>query len=73
MTTFSRRIPSDFPHRASIISSLLETIRLRIIESPDARPAILQFTAELLNQIPMDDSLLLSVKVARVKIERWEG
>lgn len=73
VTTFSRRIPSDFPHRASIISSLLETIRLRIIESPDARPAILQFTAELLNQIPMDDSLLLSVKVARVKIERWEG
>lgn len=71
MTTFSRRIPLDFPHRSSIISSLLETIRLRITESPESRAIILQFVAELLNHIPIDDGLLLSVKVARVKIERW--
>lgn len=71
VTTFSRRIPLDSPHRTSIISSLLETIRLRIIESPESRAAILQFVAELLNHISIDDGLLLSVKVARVKIERW--
>lgn len=72
VTMFARRIPGEFIHRSSIISSLLETIRLRVIASPDARDPILQYVAILLNQISIDDSLLLSVKVARVKIERWE-
>jgi hypothetical protein len=50
----------------------LEVIRLRILVSPLSRGEILQFAAELLNEIRIDNSLLLSVKVARVKIERWE-
>lgn len=73
VTIFARRIPLDHPHRSPIISSLLETIRLRIEESPVARAPILQYAAELLNHTLIDQTLLLSVKIARVKIERWEG
>ena len=72
VTIFARRIPQDFPDRYAIISSLLETIRLRIEASPLERYAILDYIAKLLNSINIDDSLMLSVKVARVKIERWE-
>lgn len=71
VTSFSRRIPLDSSQRTGIISSLLETIRLRVIESPESRNDILQYTADLLNQIRIDDTLLISVKVARVKIDRW--
>lgn len=72
VTIFARRIPLDHPQRISMISSLLETIRIRIEESPDDRATILQYAAELLNHTLIDQTLLLSVKIARVKIERWE-
>ncbi len=71
VTTFVRRI-WEHSQRTGIASSLLETIRLRIVLSPESRGAILQFAAELLNAITIDGAILLSVKVARVKIERWE-
>ena len=73
VTIFARRIPEDTPLRFAIISSLLESIRLRIIESPDSRSAILQYVAELLMHIRIDAALMLSVKVARVKIEQWKS
>ncbi len=74
VTTFARRIPEEYVHRSSIISSLLETIRLRVIASPGNRDAILLFVARELNNLTVNEStLLLSVKVVRVKIERWEG
>jgi hypothetical protein len=71
VTIFARRIPEDTHMRFAIISSLLESIRLRIIASPESRGAILQYTAELLMNIRIDATLMLSVKVARVKIEQW--
>ena len=73
VTIFARRIPEDFPMRYALISSLLESIRLRIIENPESRRDILQYTAELLMHIHIDESLTLSVKVARVKIEGWKA
>lgn len=74
VTTFARRIPEEYVHRSSIISSLLETIRLRVVASPGNRDAILLFVARELNNLTVSEStLLLSVKVVRVKIERWEG
>jgi hypothetical protein len=73
VTIFARRIPEDIPMRFALISSLLESIRLRIIESPESRREILQYTAELLMHIRIDASLTLSVKIARVKIEGWKG
>jgi hypothetical protein len=73
VTIFARRIPEDTPMKFAIISSLLESIRLRIIASPESRGAILQYTAELLMNIRIDASLMLSVKVARVKIDGWKG
>lgn len=60
------------PHRSGIISSLLEVIRLRVLASPESHGLILQFAAELLNDIRIDESLLLSIKTARIKIQRWE-
>ncbi len=72
VTIFARRIPQDYPERYAIISSLLETIRISIEASPLERYALLDYTAKLLNNINIDESLMLSVKVARVKIERWE-
>jgi hypothetical protein len=72
VTIFARRIPEDTPLKFAIISSLLESIRLRIIESPELRKEILQYVAELLMHIRIDASLMLSVKVARVKIEQWK-
>ena len=72
VTIFSRRIPEDFPMRYAIISSLLEVIRLRILKNPESREDILQYTAELLMHIKIDEAILLSVKVARVKIEGWK-
>jgi hypothetical protein len=72
VTIFARRIPEDYKDKYAIISSLLETIRLRIESSPLDRDVILDFVAKLLNSINIDESLMLSVKVARVKVERWE-
>ncbi len=72
VTIFARRIWEEDPDKYAIISSLLETIRLRIEASPEDRDAILDFVAKLLNSVKIDESLMLSVKVARVKIERWE-
>lgn len=72
VTIFARRIWEEDPDKYAIISSLLETIRLRIEASPEDRDAILDFVAKLLNNVKIDESLMLSVKVARVKIERWE-
>ena len=74
VTTFARRISEEFLQKYAIISSLLETIRLRVVASPESREAILDFVARELNEIIVDEKiLLLSVKVVRVKIERWEG
>ena len=72
MTIFARRIPGNYPMRFALISSLMETIRLRIVVSPASRHAILDFVARLLMNIVIDERLSLSVKVARVKIEMWE-
>jgi hypothetical protein len=73
VTIFARRIPEGTPMRFDLISSLLESIRLRVIETPELRKEILQYTAELLMHIRIDASLTLSVKVARVKIEGWKA
>lgn len=71
VTTFGRRIPESFPSKFAIISSLLEVIRIRIMETPEKRDEILLFVARELNALVVDQStLLLSVKVLRVKIER---
>lgn len=71
MTTFGRRISESFPSKFAIISSLLEVIRIRIMETPEKRDEILLFVARELNALVVDQStLLLSVKVLRVKIER---
>jgi hypothetical protein len=72
VTIFARRISEDHVDKYAIISSLLETIRHRIERTPEYRDAILDFVAKLLNGINIDESLMLSVKVARVKMERWE-
>jgi hypothetical protein len=72
VTIFARRIPDEYDNKHAITSSLLETIRLRIEETPSDRDAILDFVAKLLNNVKIDDSLMISVKVVRVKIERWE-
>ena len=72
VTIFARRIREEDSDKYAIVSSLLETIRLRIEVSPSDRDAILDFVAKLLNSIKIDESLMLSVKVARVKVERWE-
>ncbi|MFZ2256038.1 MAG: hypothetical protein WAW59_01445 [Patescibacteria group bacterium] len=65
-------MPETTPMRHAIISSLLESIRLAILANPESRKEILQYTAELLMHIRIDESLILSVKVARVKIEGWK-
>ena len=72
VTIFARRIPETTPMRYALISSLMEVIRLRIVKNPESRKEILQYTAELLMHIRIDESLTLSVKVARVKIEGWK-
>ncbi len=72
VTIFARRIPEGTPMKFAIISSLLEVIRLRIMKNPESKREILQYTAELLMHIRIDSSLMLSVKVARVKIEGWK-
>lgn len=71
VTIFSRRIPDTFDGKFAILSSLLETIRIAIEENQNDRDEILDFSAKILNGISIDESLSLSVKVARVKIERW--
>lgn len=70
VTNFSRRIPDDFSWKSSIISSLLETIRLAIEKEPHEQNVILDYAARLLNSLKIDESLPVSVKVVRVKIER---
>ena len=73
MTIFARRIPESFAQKYALISSLLEVIRIRITETPEKRDTILLFVARELNALDIEESsLLLSVKVLRVKIERWE-
>jgi hypothetical protein len=72
VTIFSRRIPDTTHEKFAMLSSLLETIRIAIVNQPQERKAILDFAAKLLNNIKIDESLSLSVKVARVKIEMWE-
>lgn len=72
VTIFARRIREENENKYAIISSLLETIRIRIESSPSDRDSILDFVAKLLNSVKIDESLMVSVKVARVKIERWE-
>lgn len=72
VTIFSRRLSEATEGKSSILSSLLETIRIAIVNQPHERRAILDFAAKLLNEIKIDESLSLSVKVARIKIERWE-
>lgn len=73
VTIFSRRIPDSTHDKFSLLSSLLETIRIAIVNQPQERKVILDFVAKLLNGIKIDESLPLSVKVARVKIERWDS
>lgn len=73
VTIFSRRIPDTTFDKFSLLSSLLETIRIAIVNQPQERKLILDFVAKLLNDIKIDESLPLSVKVARVKIERWDS
>ena len=73
VTIFSRRIPDTTHEKFSLLSSLLETIRIAIVNQPQERKLILDFVAKLLNGIKIDESLPLSVKVARVKIERWDS
>ena len=73
VTIFSRRIPETIEGKSSILSSLLETIRITVVNRPQERKMILDFVAKLLNEIQIDESLSLAVKVARVRIERWEN
>ena len=73
VTIFARRIPESFAQKYALISSLLEVIRIRITETPEKRDTILLFIARELNALDIEESsLLLSIKVLRVKIERWE-
>ena len=73
MTIFAKRLDDrQYPNKSAIIASLLETIRLRIVASPDAREKILLFVATLLNGLVIDESISLSTRLVRVKIERWE-
>jgi hypothetical protein len=71
VTLFARRIP-ETSQKYPIISSLLETIRLKIVETPAMRYEILDYAEKCLDAIQIDEKLLLSIKVARIKIERWE-
>ena len=72
VTIFARRIDElIYPNKHAIVASLLETIRLRITASPTSREKILLFAATLLNKIAIDESLSLSVRLARVKIDMW--
>lgn len=73
VTIFARRISDDFPMKYAIISSLLETIRTRIIyaNTPEEWKKILDFTASILMYIKIDEKIHLSVKVARIKIQLW--
>ena len=71
VTIFARRL-WDHEHKAGILSSLLETIRLRVEESPESRADILRYSAILLNNLTIDSSIHIAIKVIRIKIERWE-
>ncbi len=72
VTLFARRM-WDHPNRTSIISSLLETIRLRVEVSPDSRNAILQLSANLLNDLVItESSLSMAIKALRIKIELFK-
>jgi hypothetical protein len=59
--------------RYAMISSLLEVIRLRIATSPSCREEILDYSAILLMNITIDETLMIAIRIARVKIERWEN
>ena len=73
VTIFSRRIPDDYEGKFAILSSLLETIRLTVEKEPHEQQSILDVAAKLLNSLKIDENLSLSVKVVRVKIERWRN
>jgi hypothetical protein len=70
VTTFARRIPESST-KYIIISSLLETIRLSIVRQPEKREDILSFTATLLNNLIIDDTIRLAVRATRAKIEQY--
>jgi hypothetical protein len=70
VTTFARRIPESSV-KYIIISSLLETIRLSIVRQPERREDILNFTAVLLNDLRIDDTIRLAVRTTRAKIEQY--
>ncbi len=73
VTIFARRLDDKkYPNKSAIIASLLETIRLRIVASPESREKILLFVATLLNGLVIDESISLSTRLVRVKIERWQ-
>lgn len=74
MTIFARRLDdAQYPNKFAIIASLLETIRMRVVASPESREQILLFSATLLNALAIDDSLSLATRLVRIKIERWTG
>ncbi len=73
VSIFARRISLDTPMRYAMISSLLEVIRLRIATSPSCREEILDYSAILLMNITIDETLMIAIRIARVKIERWEN
>ncbi len=70
VTVFLRRIP-DTIDVSGMTTSLLETIRLRVMKNPELRSEILIYSEKLLKKIAIDNSLSLSVKLARVQIERF--
>lgn len=71
VTIFARRL-GEHEYRTGIISSLLETIRIRIEESPEHRARILQFSEDLLNNLTIDVSIHIAIKMVRIKIMRWQ-
>lgn len=74
VTIFARRLDdAQYPNKFAIIASLLETIRMRVVASPESREQILLFSATLLNALAIDDSLSLATRLVRIKIERWTG
>ena len=75
VTSFARRIPEDIPQKFAIISSLLEVIRLKLTTlSEENRKIVLLFAARELNSLDTSnqETLLLSVKVVRTKIEHYK-
>ncbi len=68
VTIFARRIPQDSRDSFALISSLLETVRLQIIEEPESRDTILTVLEKELQSILIDESLPYAIKSLRAKI-----